>query len=138
MTERRRTADRVALLAVGISLAALAITIIALLAGLSAIGKTASFEDFEREANARRDETCRINEHQQEQDIRRLRQAYEYLDGLPAWKRERLLRPRAARAQLASLEADAMEDDAPAYCDEPDVGLPEPDPELPPRPGFLG
>ena len=146
MSERRRTGDRLALLAVGIALAALAITAVAFIVGLAAIGKTATIEDFQREGHERRDQTCLIFERDQLREVQQLRKTYEYLLGLtPAQRREPL--NQAVLQQLPELEGQAREDDAPPYCDEPGVeaerrgeppiGLPEPDARPPARPDGL-
>jgi hypothetical protein len=35
---------------------------------------------------------------------------------------------------LSTTEAEARMDDAPPFCDDEGIGLPEPDPVVPPRP----
>lgn len=91
---------------------------------------------WDRERRDRINEACTISERKQFTDVTTLRKTYEYVADLTAAQKREPLN-RAIIAQLPSLEVDARTDDAPSYCDEPDVGLPEPDPQVPERPAGL-
>lgn len=100
---------------------------------------------IKREANERRDQTCRVLEGQHLTNVERLKATYHYLGTLP---REDYGKPLtlAVLRGLRTQEAEAREDQAPPFCDEPGVkaeragakpvGLPEPDPVLPKRRDF--
>lgn len=95
-----------------------------------------SVNDIERESVERRDQNCKIFETEHRREIKRLTDTYRYLVALPDAERGATIN-RFVLANLPNLEADARLDNAPAYCDKPDVGLPEPDPRIPPRPKSL-
>ena len=105
-----------------------------------------SLDRFLRESRERRNEACRISEYEQAREVRQLRRTYEFLPRLLREDPDGIL-AAASRGSLAALESDARTDNAPAYCDEPGVaaeargeppvGLPEPDPKIPPRPPGL-
>jgi hypothetical protein len=82
------------------------------------------------EGMERRDQTCVLFEREHLRHVIRLERTYDYLDGLPRRERGSSL-TRAVVRQLPELEVDARTDSAPPFCDEPGVGLPEPDPEPP-------
>lgn len=89
-----------------------------------------AFWSITGEGAERRDETCRIDEKAHLADVKRLERTYAYLGRLPRsewgsnFTREIVL-------GMPALEEEARLDRAPAFCDEPGVGLPEPDPKLP-------
>ena len=85
------------------------------------------------ETRERIDETCRIQETKQRSDIESLRRTYEYLASLSSAELTQPLN-RTILAGLPRTIREATIDDAPDYCDEPGVGLPEPDLRLPERP----
>lgn len=86
------------------------------------------------ETAERRDQSCRTDETKQENDVKQLRRTYEFIEDPPEELRD--LVPMAM-AQVAEVEADAVEDDAADFCDEDGVGLDEPDPVLPLPPAVL-
>lgn len=93
-----------------------------------------------KEARERQDQLCTIAERKQLADVRQLHSTYDYL----AKKVAQDIDPNAGvislndiLASLPQVEEDAFFDDAPEFCDEPGVGLPEPDPEIPTRPFSL-
>ena len=89
----------------------------------------------QREITERRDQTCRLFEGQHLADVERLRKTYEYLERLPRREYGTPLTV-AVVSGLRELERTARVDTAPRFCDAPDTGLPEPDPELPDRQNF--
>lgn len=86
------------------------------------------------EAQQRRDQSCTIQEKKQLADVTQLKQTYKFLLD-PASKKSGLY--KVVLISLPRAESEAREDDAPAFCDEPDVGLPEPDSKIPPRPASI-
>lgn len=92
--------------------------------------------EIRAESRQRIDDTCRINETRQKTEVDALKRTYEYLGGLTA---QQLAEPlnKAVLAGLPATVRAALTDDAPAYCDKPGVGLPEPDPVVPRRPKSL-
>jgi hypothetical protein len=94
------------------------------------------------ETRGRRDQACRGLELGHRQEVRQLRRTYRfYLDPPPSF-RDLLSNPLVAQ-QLREDERAAQSDQdqygvfVPKYCDEPGVGLPEPDPKVPERPPEL-
>lgn len=97
------------------------------------IGTQANVSRLEKESHDRIDETCRISETKQKSDVDALAATYRYLGQLKAAEFSQAIN-RAVLAGLPRTVREAQTDDAPDYCDEPHVGLPEPDPVLPKRP----
>jgi hypothetical protein len=88
---------------------------------------------IDREGVERRHQICLTDEKVQGDIVVRLNRTYGYVKELqPAEYTDTL--NRFIILSLPDLEDDAETDAAPAFCDEPGVGLPEPDPEIPPRP----
>lgn len=87
-----------------------------------------------QETAERRDQSCKISEQKQRGDVDQLKQTYDFLTNPPPGL-ENLV--PIALTQLPQVEREAKADDAPAFCDEPGVGEPEPDPKLPKRPKGL-
>lgn len=92
-----------------------------------------SLHQIAREGNERRDQTCRLFEKQAADAVRQLVQTYKFLKR-PAPGLRGLV--PLVLTGLARTEAEAHVP-APAYCDAPRVGLPEPNPRIPPRPASL-
>lgn len=90
----------------------------------------------EREARIRVNQTCALFEADHLRDVDQLGETYRYLLALRAGERKTTFN-RFIIAGLPDLEAEARVDKAPDYCDEPKVGLPEPDPVIPRRPEGL-
>lgn len=94
---------------------------------------TVAIVSFNAEQAERRDQSCAITEGQQRDEVVQLRRTYDYLLSLsPAERRDPL--NRAILAQLTQTEARAKQDNAPEFCDDDGVGLPEPDMPVPDRP----
>jgi hypothetical protein len=94
------------------------------------------FTDLRDEIAQRRDQACVITEREQDAEVQALVNTYRYLSELTG---EQLHDPlnRAVLRQLPMVEARARADNAPPYCDEEGVGLPEPDRRVPERPRVL-
>ncbi len=94
------------------------------------------------EGRDRRSQTCTTFESEHLQEVRQLRATYAYLLALTAQERRSTLnrfviRQLPERERDARTDADAFGVTVPAYCDEPGIGLPEPDPVTPKRPASL-
>ena len=120
------------------------LTWVALIAALAALGSVAAgFYRLEREQTERRNQTCTLNEGDHLQDVTELRRTYKrlpqalefYLETAP--ERLRPFLRNAIASDLVRLEKEARIDAAPQFCDEPGIGLPEPDPVIPKRPKGL-
>jgi hypothetical protein len=85
------------------------------------------------ETKNRIDQLCTVQETKQKSDVDALAQTYRYLAGLSGDELSQSLN-KAVLAGLPRVIREAETDDAPRYCDDPGVGLPEPDPKLPKRP----
>lgn len=106
------------------------------LAAWAVVGTQNQVDDLKAETSQRIDETCRISEAKQKNDSEALASTYAYLAGL----RPREFGQPLNRAILAGLPRtirEATTDDAPPFCDQPGIGLPEPDPPRPCRAGML-
>jgi hypothetical protein len=103
-----------------------------LLAGASILLTSYLFTTLASEGADRRDQSCRLFEADHLADVEQLKRTYSYLDRqtVPSELTREIVR------RLPELEREARIDGAPAYCDEPGVGLKEPDPVLPPRRDF--
>lgn len=135
-------------LALGLIVTVAALIVAVVLGLLSLAGETSTADQaageakrlavrLDREGVARRDQTCALQETKQKADVDALARTYDYLAGLSrAERRERL--NVVILAQLPRTVREAQIDDAPPFCDQPGVGLPEPDPKLPRRPPGLG
>lgn len=89
------------------------------------------------EATARADQVCRIFEQAHKDDVDQLIQTYAYLDKLTPQEVHDPLNTFVI-LNLPTQEKRARTDSAPEFCDEPGVGLPEPDPVLPKMRDFSG
>ncbi len=94
------------------------------------------FVKLEDEGAGRRSQSCELFEAGHLADVKGLRRTYGYLAGLSTEQRAEPLNRLLLRV-LPETEREARIDRAPAYCDEPRIGLPEPDPVLPERPAAL-
>lgn len=94
---------------------------------------------YSHEADVREDGQCRIFEGAQREEREELADTYAYLYGAQL----RGVKPGEdqlydfALSRLPVTLDKAREDQAPGYCDQPDVGEPEPDPPMPERPRGL-
>lgn len=91
---------------------------------------------LEHEAIQRRNASCQITERDQRDEVRSLEVTYDYLVGLTDKQRQTPLNKLIIK-ELPRAESEAKRDNAPKYCDEPGVGLPEPDKKVPERPEGL-
>jgi hypothetical protein len=90
---------------------------------------------IEREGRERRDQSCMLSERQHLQDVIQLRRTYRYLvDPEKFGDRKGSDLYNVVLAQLGRTERQARIDRAPQFCDEPGIGLREPDPRIPQRP----
>jgi hypothetical protein len=95
-----------------------------------------AINQIQEESKGRRDQSCHISESTHKADVEQLQRTYDYLVNLtPRQKRSAI--NRAVLANLPNVEHAARLDPAPPFCDEPGIGLPEPDPVLPKRPKAL-
>jgi hypothetical protein len=92
-------------------------------------------KQVKQESTERRDQTCVIFERQAQAAVDQVVATYKYIAGL---KPHELAEPlnQAVLAQLPQTVANANNSEAPPYCDQPGVGLPEPNPQLPNPPRF--
>lgn len=91
---------------------------------------------FQHESADHRDQLCLHDERQQGYAVDRLRSTYGYLVELTAAQRREPVNQLVLRT-LPGLEREARER-VPGFCNEDDVGLPEPDPVIPERPAGIG
>lgn len=84
----------------------------------------------------RRDQACTIFERQQVQNVKTLTQTYGFLLSLSPTQIQDPLNELILR-NVPQTEATARTDPSPAYCDDEGIGLPEPDPKVPPRPKVI-
>ena len=106
------------------------------LAAFSLLASVWLYTKTQDESRARRGQTCTITEREQAAEVQQLRNTYEYLLELEGVQLHDPLN-RALLRQLPMVEARAEEDNAPKFCDEPGIGLPEPDEKVPDRPARL-
>jgi hypothetical protein len=93
--------------------------------------------DLKKETTERLDQSCTIFEQQHLEDVIQLAKTYQYLDNLSVQQRTEGLNVFIIK-DLPETEKKAKTDSAPDFCDEPNLGLPEPDPTLPTKPAWLG
>jgi hypothetical protein len=84
----------------------------------------------------RRDQSCKLTETAQLKKVESLENTYRYLSALTTEERATTLN-RFIFQGLRKQEQEARIDSAPKFCDEPGIGLPEPDPPIPARPQNL-
>lgn len=111
------------------------------LATWSVIVQQGTVNDLKAEAALRTDGQCTIFEGQHADDVQSLTSTYSYLLTVEPEDRDDAIFQFVVR-NLPVTEARAYKDRAPDYCDLEtddggDVGLPEPDPEVPDRPAGL-
>jgi hypothetical protein len=92
-----------------------------------------ALERIDTEAVERKDADCVKDERDYFAKVNQLTQTYAFLK--TADPESDLY--KAVVTNLPQVEAEAKRDLAPEYCDEPNVGLPEPDPVVPKRPAGL-
>lgn len=106
------------------------------LAFWSVLGVQRAVDETAREGAERRDQICLSAEREHLNDVTSLTRTYEYLGSLTRGERMQPLNRFLIRS-LPEAENKVRIDPAPPFCDEPDVGLPEPDPRIPHRPAEL-
>lgn len=94
-----------------------------------------AISSFKKESFQRRDDSCEISEREHLTDVKALRQTYKYIDSLKPDEVKDTLN-QFIIANMPQTEQNARIDVAPEYCDEPHIGLPEPDPVLPKKRDF--
>jgi hypothetical protein len=86
----------------------------------------------ERQRTEARDQVCQGDEREHLRDVNGVKNVYKYLESLkPADYRDSI--NLAIIRSVSERELEANQDTAPKFCDEPGLGLPEPDPKLPER-----
>lgn len=93
-------------------------------------------QNLKVERDIRSDQTCELFETDHLQKVQSLRRTYKYLAQLTPEEASQPLN-RFIITILPQNEQEAVIDRAPEYCDEPNIGLPEPDPKIPDRPKVL-
>jgi hypothetical protein len=112
------------------------------IAGYAVYTSSQTVHKLDQEAEVRRSQTCETFEGAYAEQIRRLENTYVFLL-LPGIRERSPDLYDFALRELPTLERGAESDDdpfgprVPAYCDDPNVGLPEPDPKVPRRPDGL-
>lgn len=89
-----------------------------------------------RDRRQGRDQICRSAEREHKRMVRGLRTTYGYLLSLNDQQLHEPLN-QILLGQLRRTESVARHDPAPAFCDNPGLGLPEPDPRIPHRPARI-
>ncbi len=95
-----------------------------------------NIDQIKTERTERTNQSCNISERKQQGDVRSLKLTYDYLVSLTPEQAREPLNALIYR-ELPRAEKEARLDDAPSFCDEPGIGLPEPDPKVPERPQAL-
>lgn len=88
------------------------------------------------EATARVNESCIQSEGRYENAVQQLSSTYKYLSQLTPSELNNTLNKFVIR-QLPQTEQNARDSQAPAFCDKPNVGAPEPNPIFPERPAAV-
>lgn len=88
-----------------------------------------------RESTARRDQNCILFERQHKANVDRLKSTYDYLNRIPKDEIGSSLTQAVLRG-LKAQEAEARNAIPPNYCNEKNVGLPEPPPDVPKKQDF--
>lgn len=92
----------------------------------------------EAERKVRTNQNCEFAERTHLRDVEALRGTYQYLEAVeqqPSEKQSILY--KLVIKTVPRTIAEGETDIAPQYCDNPGLGLPEPDPVIPARPKFL-
>lgn len=95
-----------------------------------------ALREVRRESRQRVEQDCLKEERDHLKDVKNLRRTYRFLVNYPEDQRTDPLYIALIQT-LPQTESAARTDNAPLYCDEPNVGLPEPDPAVPKRPKSL-
>lgn len=114
------------------------------LATLSILFSVLLYSKAESESVKRIDQNCTLFEYDHKSDVNayqlsldRYRDTIKFLDKYKNEPSQRVLITAVKeglpkqRVDLAKDRKRALHDTAPSYCDEPNVGLPEPDPRIP-------
>lgn len=109
------------------------LAVVSTMASLALFSSVYFYVKIQNESQERRHQICLRDEREHLKDVHRLQETYRFLVDPPAalWDLRTVV-----RAQLSRTESDAR-DRAPQFCDDPEVGLPEPDPVIPSRPKSL-
>lgn len=131
-----RSAFRLALVALLLASITLLVSVVLYVRSVDATDKITA------ETNERRDQACRGAEGLYKTELESLRQTYDLFANPPKGLEELVRDPRLVQ-QLHEQERDARKDNdrfgqfVTPSCDDPGIGLPEPDPEVPKRPKGL-
>jgi hypothetical protein len=90
---------------------------------------------LENERAIRTDQNCKLFEREHKKAVQDLEDTYEFLKSPVAHETPGLT--RFIILNLPRTEEEARVDNAPEYCDNPGLGLKEPDPKIPERPHQL-
>lgn len=142
--QNRRVATRVAYSLIGVGLL---VFVLLLYNNQNAIENQVKFNRataarLDREGADRRSQTCTTFESAHRQEVNQLTSTYAYIAQLTPEERKTTLNVFVIKG-VPKMEAEAINDsddlgvNVPPYCDDPRVGLPEPDPIVPPRPKAL-
>jgi hypothetical protein len=110
--------------------------------GAGALAVTASrdardaVEQIRKEGRERRGQYCLPSERGHLEATQDLQRRYDYLLSLTPAEKRMTLNEFVLR-DIPRVEAEARADQAPDFCDEPGLGLPEPDPVIPKRPAAI-
>lgn len=96
-----------------------------------------ALREIRLETVERVEQDCLKEERDHLKDVKNLRRTYRFLLGYPVSAHDDPLYVALIQT-LPQTESAARTDNAPPYCDRPNVGLPEPDPVIPERPKALG
>lgn len=97
------------------------------------------FYKIDSEGKERRDQACQGAEGKHLEEVKQLRRTYDYFVHPPPGFEKLLKDPRTIQQlheaeKAAKNDGDQFGEFVPAYCDEPGIGRPEPDPTLPHKP----
>lgn len=95
----------------------------------------AQAERVKEEGAQRRDQSCKLFERLERDQIQSIIRTYAYLDRLPRSEYGSSLTAEIIRG-MPEQRRRAIAAAAPTYCNEPDTGLPEDGPTLPPERNF--
>lgn len=115
-------------------LATVGVAVLALIASGHA---NQALDQLKSEGKTRRDQACLVNEKKQREKVRQLSETYRFLLAQKAAGEDSSVLYRFIVAALPQQEKNALLDEAAPFCDEPGIGLPEPDPRIPKRPAAL-
>jgi hypothetical protein len=87
------------------------------------------------EAGDRKEQNCQLFESDNLQDVRALKATYDYIEALNPDEIQSTIN-QFIIVSVPDAQIEAATDQAPDYCDDPGVALPEPDPKVPEEKDF--